>query len=49
MITNEGTGFMSFFPNSTRDIFNGEVTFNSIGTGVLYVAHTGVNTSSMIM
>ncbi len=43
VITNEGTGFMSF-SNSTRDIFNGEVTFNSTGAGVLYVAHNGVNT-----
>ncbi len=42
-ITNSGTGYM-VYANSTRDIFNADVTLNSSGSGMLYLAYNGLNT-----
>ena len=42
-ITNAGTGYF-VMSNNTRDIYNGDLTLNSIASGVLYIAHGGVNT-----
>ena len=42
-LTNAGTGYF-LFGNSTRDIFNGQLSLNCTNTGILYIAHNGTNT-----
>jgi hypothetical protein len=42
-IRNEGTGYL-LLSNTTNDIFNSFSSFNSANSGIIYVAHRGINT-----
>ncbi len=42
-LRNEGTGYL-LLSNSTNDVFNSYASFNSVSSGIIYVAHRGTNT-----
>lgn len=42
-LRNEGTGYL-LLSNSTNDVFNSFASFNSVNSGIIYVAHRGTNT-----